>query len=76
MNQDNIFIKTLRFHGVSKRELGTELKLSQPTIKTYCENPQLFRLNQLKTIGKMTKLNLDELDKLINQPKIKKTKKS
>lgn len=67
--KDNVFTKTLRFHGVSKRELGTELKLSQPTIKSYCENPHLFRLNQLKTIGKMTDLNLEELDKLINQTK-------
>ncbi len=64
--QDNKFTKTLRFHGISKRELGTKLELSQPTIKSYCENPQLFRLNQLKTIGKMTDLKLDELDNLIN----------
>tara|TARA_R110000765_G_scaffold340234_1_gene430314 strand:- start:202 stop:414 length:213 start_codon:yes stop_codon:yes gene_type:complete len=66
-NKDNQFTKTLRFHGVSKRELGTELNLSQPTIKSYCENPQLFRLNQLKTIGKLTDLQLNELDELINQ---------
>ena len=65
-NKDNQFIKTLRFHGVSKRELGTELNLSQPTIKSYCENPQLFRLNQLKTIGKLTDLQLNELDKIIH----------
>ena len=57
-NQDNKFTKTLRFHGVSKRELGTELKLSQPTIKSYCENPHLFRLNQLKTIGKKVSIQL------------------
>ena len=50
----------------SKRELGTELNLSQPTIKSYCDNPQMFRLNQLKTIGRMTELNLTELDQLIN----------
>ena len=31
-NKDNQFTKTLRFHGVSKRDLGTELNLSQPTI--------------------------------------------
>lgn len=65
--KDNQFTKTLRFHGVSKRELGTELNLSQPTIKSYCENPQLFRLNQLKTIGKLTDLQLNELDELINK---------
>tara|TARA_Y100000593_G_C4253378_1_gene308340 strand:- start:178 stop:390 length:213 start_codon:yes stop_codon:yes gene_type:complete len=65
-NKDNKFTKTLRFHGVSKRELGTELNLSQPTIKSYCENPQLFRLNQLKTIGKLTDLKLTELDEIIN----------
>ena len=65
-NKDNKFTKTLRFHGVSKRELGTELNLSQPTIKSYCENPQLFRLNQLKTIGKLTDLELNELDEIIN----------
>jgi len=66
-NKDNQFTKTLRFHGVSKRELGTELNLSQPTIKSYCENPQLFRLNQLKTIGKLTDLQLNELDELISK---------
>ena len=66
-NKDNQFTKTLRFHGVSKRDLGSELNLSQPTIKSYCENPQLFRLNQLKTIGKLTDLQLNELDELINQ---------
>jgi hypothetical protein len=65
-NKDNEFIKTLRFHGVSKRELGTELKLSQPTIKSYCENPIRFRLEHLKSIGKMTDLKLDELDYIIN----------
>jgi predicted transcriptional regulator len=64
--KDNQFTKTLRFHGISKRELGTELNLSQPTIKSYCDNPQLFRLNQLKTIGKLTDLKLDDLDNLIN----------
>ncbi len=65
-SKENKFIKTLRFHGVSKRELGTELNLSQPTIKSYCDNPQMFRLNQLKTIGRMTELDLTELDQLIN----------
>ena len=65
-SKENKFIKTLRFHGVSKRELGTELNLSQPTIKSYCDNPQMFRLNQLKTIGRMTEINLTELDQLIN----------
>ena len=65
-SKENKFIKTLRFHGVSKRELGTKLNLSQPTIKSYCDNPQMFRLNQLKTIGRMTELNLTELDQLIN----------
>jgi|TARA_R110001592_G_scaffold347129_1_gene640188 hypothetical protein len=64
--KDNEFSKTLRFHGVSKRDLGTELKLSQPTIKSYCENPTMFRLNQLKTIGKMTDLKLEQLDDIIN----------
>ena len=63
--KDNKFSKTLRFHGVSKRELGTELNLSQPTIKAYCENPQMFRLNQLKTIGKLTDLKLNELAEII-----------
>tara|TARA_R110000787_G_scaffold119720_1_gene230640 strand:+ start:58 stop:267 length:210 start_codon:yes stop_codon:yes gene_type:complete len=65
-NKDNQFTKTLRFHGVSKRDLGTELNLSQPTIKSYCENPQLFRLNQLKTIGKLMDKQLNELDEIIN----------
>ena len=65
-NKDNQFIKTIRFHGVSKRELGTELNLSQPTIKNYCENPQLFRLNQLRTIGKLMDLQIIELDKIIH----------
>ena len=58
-NKDNNFIRTLRFHGVSKRELGTELNLSQPTIKSYCENPTRFRLEHLKSIGKMTDLKLN-----------------
>ena len=69
MKNDNEFSRTLRFHGVSKRELGSELNLSQPTIKSYCENPTLFRLNQLKTIGKLTNLELQELDKIINGSK-------
>lgn len=72
MKKDNEFSRTLRFHGVSKRELGSELKLSQPTIKSYCENPTLFRLNQLKTIGKLTNLQLEELDTIINGSKAKK----
>lgn len=67
--KDNQFTKTLRYHGLSKRDLGTELNLSQPTIKSYCENPQLFRLNQLKTIGKLMELNLDNLDEIINGKK-------
>ena len=65
-NKDNQFTKTLRFYGVSKRDLGTELNLSQPTIKSYCENPQLFRLNQLKTIGKLMDKQLNELDEIIS----------
>ncbi len=69
MTNDNMFMKTLRFHGVSKRELGTELKLSQPTIKSYCENPTKFRLEHLKSIGKMTDLSLNEMDELINNKK-------
>lgn len=68
-NKDNNFIRTLRFHGVSKRELGTELNLSQPTIKSYCENPTRFRLEHLKSIGKMTDLKLNELDNLITNNK-------
>ena len=68
-NKDNNFIRTLRFHGVSKRELGTELNLSQPTIKSYCENPTRFRLEHLKSIGKMTDLKLNELDHLITNNK-------
>ena len=50
MENDNNFKATLRFYGISKRQLGTELGLSQPTIKTYCENPTKFRLEHLKTI--------------------------
>ena len=68
-DKDNNFIRTLRFHGVSKRELGTELNLSQPTIKSYCENPTRFRLEHLKSIGKMTDLKLNELDNLISNNK-------
>ncbi len=64
--KDNKFIKTLRFHGLSKRDLGTQLKLSQPTIKSYCENPTRFRLEHLKSIGEMTDLTLNEMDDLIN----------
>jgi len=62
---ENNFIKTLRFHGLSKRELGTELNLSQPTIKTYCENPAKFRLEHLKTIGRLTEMKLTQMDELI-----------
>jgi len=64
---DNEFTKTLRFHGISKRMLGQEMNLSQPTIKSYCENPQKFRLDQLRKIGMMTEMNLNELDSLINE---------
>ena len=69
--KDNLFMRTLRFHGVSKRELGTELKLSQPTVKSYCENPTKFRLEHLKSIGTMTNLSLGEMDELINNKKSK-----
>jgi len=63
---DNDFIKTMRFHGISKRQLGHELSISQPTIKAYCENPQKFRLDQLRTIGRLTELNLSKLDEIIS----------
>tara|TARA_R110002110_G_scaffold219512_1_gene433539 strand:- start:986 stop:1204 length:219 start_codon:yes stop_codon:yes gene_type:complete len=63
---DNDFIKTLRFHGISKRHLGSQLNISQPTIKAYCENPQKFRLDQLRTIGRLTELDLSKLDEIIS----------
>ena len=62
---DNDFIKTLRFHGISKRQLGSKLNISQPTIKNYCENPQQFRLDQLRTIGRLTDLDMNKLDEII-----------
>tara|TARA_R100000963_G_scaffold32820_1_gene24770 strand:- start:737 stop:964 length:228 start_codon:yes stop_codon:yes gene_type:complete len=62
---DNEFIKTLRFHGISKRQLGSKLNISQPTIKSYCENPQQFRLDQLRTIGRLTDLDMNTLDEII-----------
>ena len=62
---DNDFIKTMRFHGISKRRLGSELHISQPTIKAYCENPQKFRLDQLRTIGRLTELDMNKLDEII-----------
>jgi|9_EtaG_2_1085328.scaffolds.fasta_scaffold19299_5 predicted transcriptional regulator len=65
--KDNDFIKTMRFHGISKRRLGSELQISQPTIKAYCENPQKFRLDQLRTIGRMTDLNMNDLNEIIPQ---------
>jgi len=67
--KDNEFAKTLRFHGISKRMLGQEMNLSQPTIKTYCENPHKFRLDQLRKIGQLTSLDLNDLDKLIDDEK-------
>ena len=60
-SKENKFIKTLRFHGVSKRELGTELNLSQPTIKSYCDNPQMFRLNQLENHWENDRTKLDRI---------------
>ena len=67
--KENDLVKTLRFHGISKRMLGSEMNLSQPTIKTYCENPQRFRLDQLRTIGRLTDLNMNEIDELIEKKK-------
>ena len=66
MKNDNEFKKTMRYLGVSKRQLGTEMNLSQPTIKDYCNNPQKFRLNQLRAIGKMTDMTLTEIDEIID----------
>tara|TARA_R100000742_G_C4220186_1_gene44163 strand:+ start:269 stop:493 length:225 start_codon:yes stop_codon:yes gene_type:complete len=63
---DNEFSKTLRFHGISKRMLGQEMNLSQPTIKSYCENPQKFRLDQLRKIGQMTSMDMNSIDELID----------
>lgn len=68
-NKENDFIRTLRFYGISKRQLGTELNLSQPTIKTYCENPHKFRYDQVKKIGQLTGLSQDKLDELIQLKK-------
>ena len=64
--KDNEFSKTLRFHGISKRMLGKEMNLSQPTIKSYCENPQQFRLDQLRKIGQMTSMDMNTIDALID----------
>lgn len=72
MTKDNNFMRTMRFHGFSKRELGTKLNLSQPTIKSYCENPTQFRLEHLRSIGQITDLSLNELDELIKNKKINK----
>lgn len=68
-NNNNDFIKTLRFHGISKRQLGLKLNISQPTIKDYCENPHKFRLDQLRTIGRLTDLDLNNLNELIPNDK-------
>tara|TARA_R110000764_G_scaffold16307_4_gene45680 strand:+ start:4076 stop:4291 length:216 start_codon:yes stop_codon:yes gene_type:complete len=67
--RDNEFTKTLRYMGVSKRQLGTELNVSQPTIKDYCENPQKFRLDQLRAISRITDLTVNDLDELIDDKK-------
>mgnify|MGYP003116251484 CR=1 FL=1 len=67
---DNEFSKTLRFHGISKRMLGKEMNLSQPTIKSYCENPQQFRLDQLRKIGQMTSMDMNTIDELIDGKKL------
>jgi hypothetical protein len=64
--KDNEFSKTLRYMGVSKRLLGKELNVSQPTIKDYCENPSKFRLDQLRAIGRITDLSVGELDEIID----------
>tara|TARA_R100001129_G_scaffold24017_1_gene15426 strand:- start:1641 stop:1868 length:228 start_codon:yes stop_codon:yes gene_type:complete len=64
-NKDNEFTKTLRYYGISKRQLGDEMNLSQPTVKDYCANPQKFRLNQLRKIGQMTDMTLNEIDNII-----------
>jgi predicted transcriptional regulator len=69
--KENDLVKTLRFHGISKRMLGSEMNLSQPTIKSYCDNPQRFRLDQLRTIGRLTDLNITEIDELIEDEKTK-----
>tara|TARA_R110000787_G_scaffold69790_1_gene155201 strand:+ start:18242 stop:18454 length:213 start_codon:yes stop_codon:yes gene_type:complete len=62
---DNEFSKTLRFHGISKRKLGEEMNISQPTIKAYCENPQKFRLDQLRKIGELMDTSIENLNKII-----------
>ena len=69
MSKDNNFIRTLRYHGISKRQLGSELNLSQPTIKSYCENPNQFRYEQLKKIGQLTKIGMEEMDELLTNIK-------
>jgi len=69
MSKDNNFIRTLRYHGISKRQLGNELNLSQPTIKSYCENPNKFRYDQLKKIGQLTQLGVEEIDDLLTNIK-------
>ena len=69
MENDNNFKATLRFYGISKRMLGSELGLSQPTIKTYCENPTKFRLEHLKTICKLTNKELNEIEGIVNGTK-------
>lgn len=67
--KDNEFTKTMRYLGISKRQLGNEMNLSQPTIRDYCDNPQKFRLNQLRAIGRMTDMTLTEIDKIIEPTK-------
>ena len=66
MENDNNFKATLRFYGISKRELGSTLGLSQPTIKSYCDNPTKFRLEHLKTICKLTNKELSEIENIVN----------
>jgi len=69
--KDNEFSKTLRYKGISKRFLGDQLNVSQPTIKDYCENPSKFRLDQLRAIGKITDMSVGELDEIIDEKKEK-----
>ena len=64
--KDNEFKKKMRYYGISKRLLGNEMNLSQPTIRDYCDNPHKFRLNQLRAIGKMTDMTLDDMNKIID----------
>ena len=53
-------IAFLKENKLTKKEIGTNLNLSQPTIKKYVNNPKLFTFFQLRLIADMAKKPMNE----------------